>query len=250
MKRDIPLAAATVPLLLLTSGCGLFSDAVVDLNVLKVSVTPAAGKGPFSASVELSAHKADSRLQCYAVPTGKDPSSGDSVYDLAAPESPSNTTVTFEFSPSRGGLQQVVCVDAPPDKVRPDERSEDQVRSNEFSVPLVATGVRSDYATDGTTFCDVPTNVTLSLLPGGTGQLVSDAPGVSDHINCTQASIGAPVSWIADGTADPAAEVVTFTSCNDGRFQGTGQVSYAGGTLKGSVTCSKDGTTWVTVKLG
>lgn len=250
MKRTVPILATAVPLLVLTSGCGLFSTAVVDLMVVSVSVSPAVGQGPFTASVEVSPHTDDSRLQCYVTQSGQAVTLGTPVYDQAVVAAGSLTTVSFDFTPAQGGLQEVVCADAPGDKSAVTERNLDQVRSNEFSVPYEATGVRSDYASDGTTFCDVPTTVTLTLLPGGKAQMVSNGPGVNDHINCTQASGGAAVSWIADGTVASPGAAATFTSCNEGRFQGTGQVAYSDGLVKGSVTCSKDGTTWVTVKLG
>ena len=73
-------------------------------------------------------------------------------------------------------------------------------------------------------------------------------PHQLDDYNCTP---GTDETWYLNGTANPADQTVTFTSCNNGGFTGSGVVSYAGGTLTGDATCTyKNGTIAISLALG
>ena len=115
-----------------------------------------------------------------------------------------------------------------------------------FTMPFTSTSTVTDYSVDGSQGCDVQGRATLIVPGDGTADFTATAPMVFDHTLCTQSS---EESWIMDGTDDPNSGTVTITSCNSGRFQGTGQITYTQGKLAGTASCSKDGATWARVTL-
>ena len=225
------IAVATI---IVSAGCGAFDKAVVIPKPVSVSVAPAMGTGPFTAQVEVSAHSQEGTIRCQTGNSDLD------RFDTVSPPSQTNTTYPLTFTPSRPGANYLVCWNLA------GERFEDAVQSNAFTVPFTGTTTVTAYNVDGSQGCDVQGRATLIVPGDGTADFTATAPMVFDHTLCTQSS---EESWIMDGTDDPNSGTVTITSCNSGRFQGTGQITYTQGKLAGTASCSKDGATWARVTL-
>ena len=107
---------------------------------------------------------------------------------------------------------------------------------------------KTDFGSGGAG-CSAAQLATLMVRGDGTAQLVTSGPGFVDHVNCTPGS--SSDTWYLDGTADPGGQVVTFVSCNYGRFTAQGQISYAGGALQGEVSCfNSQGVKFITLVVG
>jgi hypothetical protein len=68
--------------------------------------------------------------------------------------------------------------------------------------------------------------------------LSSTGPVYVDYINCVLDPSGFTDTYNITGLADPETKMISFSSCNDGGFLGSGDVSYMSGRPMGEVSCT------------
>ena len=98
-----------------------------------------------------------------------------------------------------------------------------------------ATGVKTSYGSSIDASCQSEAPLTLVLRGDGTAELSTTGPAYTDHYNCISVT---DETWYINGTVDAAEQAVTFTSCNNGGFTGSGIIYYGGSVLSGEVSCS------------
>jgi hypothetical protein len=117
-----------------------------------------------------------------------------------------------------------------------------------FDQTFQGLGRMTSFGSSADVFCQVDQPVTLTVHSDGSAELSTTGPSFIDHINCTTST---DVTWYINGTVGSADQSAIFTSCNNGGFTGTGEVSFEGGILSGDVTCSyKNGGIAISLALG
>lgn len=262
MKSRLPTWVFAALAVVASLGCEL-ANSMLDpapLRVESVDVVPQ-GNGVFSASVGLPPHTATGTLYCYLPRQDGGPSQ--EVYRQAqVPPLNASHILTFEFTVSQPGEHRLYCtadprgstakttfnVDGPIPPPPGPTPAASPAPGQEISVN--GTGQKVSYS--GSYSCTAAQQIHLVVRADGTAELSAIGPGFIDHINCTPSD--SSEGWYVVGVADRAAETVAFSACNNGGFNASGMVSYAGGTLTGEVAClynqgSAAGQTAVTLKM-
>jgi len=244
-NRNRTLMAFFIALALASLACELINSMTDPgpLRVESVTVEPEQGNGTFTASVGLTPHTDEGTLSCY-IPNPADNTSKP-VYEQKVPSLNTTRILTFEFTMTNPGSYTLYCtaveigisgkdsftvIEPPSAPVVPV-----QTPSGAQPVTIRSTGQRTSLSTDGQYSCSVAVDVVLVVQADGTAEMSATGPGFSDHINCTQ--MEGLLQHTLTGTANPAGETVSFTSCNNGGFDAQGTVSYAGGKLSGEAAC-------------
>lgn len=225
-------------------GCELV-NAMLDpapLRVDSVDVAPL-GNGAFTASVSLPPHTSAGTLYCYLPRQDGGPSQ--EIYRQTIPPLDTSRILTFEFTLSEPGEHRLYCTADPRgstakttftiDGPTPPPPGLPPAASPAPGQPITINGAGQKVSYSGAYSCAAAQQVSLVVRADGTAELSAIGPGFIDHINCTQSDSNE--AWYVSGVADRAAETVSFSACNNGGFNASGVVSYAGGILSGEVSC-------------
>ena len=228
-------------------GQGLVNEDVQQVN--SVSVTPHTGTGSFSAVVNGEANNGSHTLRCYV---STDNNGGDTKFtgSLSGHSDLYQTfgfQQSFKFTYTEPGAHALVCLlddnagnawsgdfsvsDSTGDSGQP------QAPASEIDVK--GTGTLTNLSTQ----CSEPATSVLLRIAADNTWVWLNASFRGKNADCSQPDASSPdnnVTFTA-GAADLANQAVTVTGCSNGGPTAQGNVSYAGGTLSGQVTC---GSAW------
>ncbi|MBI5295756.1 MAG: hypothetical protein HY869_09790 [Chloroflexi bacterium] len=259
MKSRLSPWIALILAAAISLGCELVNSMLDPgpLRVESVDVAPL-GNGVFTASVGLPPHRSAGALYCNLPQQDGGPSQ--EVYRQTIPPLDTSRILTFEFTLNEPGEHRLYCTADPIGVTAKTTFSVDgptppgstPAASPAPGQPVTINGVGQKVSYSGAYSCAAAQQVSLVVRADGTAELSAVGPGFIDHINCIQSD--SAEGWYIVGVADQVAETVSFSACNNGGFNASGVINYAGGALSGEVSClynqgSTAGQTAVTLKM-
>ena len=104
--------------------------------------------------------------------------------------------------------------------------------------PVSVTTTGDRVAFSGSYSCNTQDEVRFSVDENGIATITTTGIVFVDYINCTPDPSGFKITYTISGLADPDVKTAIFTTCNDGGFKGSGEVTFVDDKPMGSVSCT------------
>lgn len=211
-----------------------------------VSVDPAKGSGTFTIKINYTHRLGDPVQPVVCTAAGDE-------HTLQPSDDPGDQVMVLPIWMVEPGNYTATCSSKADDAysavfevIVPNETPQEKPSTGAQPVKIETTGVKFIYPDIST--CTSDQLVTLTVNADGTATLTAAGPGIKNMETCEKDVVNEV--YYMDGTADPATETVTFSTCNNGGFKAVGQVSYAGRKVTGEVTCAfTDGQVRIRLKV-